>query len=699
MGLVPTRLGLCVILPWVALAWTALGCGPSTSTAAPSSPPPKPAPAEETAAKPPEARVERRAVVIFSRKSGSSVTTFAPDGSIEMAFEYLDNGRGPKVTGRARVAADGTLASLDAKGTRTFGTAIDETFGVSGKRARWKSTEEQGDTELASPAFYVPNAGLPQMTALLYAALQKNGGKIALLPDGEARLARSGTFTARAQGKEKRLVAWEITGLYYAPTRLWTEEDGTYFGEVDPAVSIVPEGWEEAIDPLVKAQKEFEKAHDRDLVARLSHKGPAEGVVFTHARVLDVERKRWLDDHAVTVVGGKIVAVGPTKNTKVPEGAEVIDAKGKALLPGLWEMHAHLSVHDGVMGIASGVTTARDLGNDPDTLDDFKKRFDEGTAIGPHILRSGFIEGRGEKAASSKITAETPDEAKRAVEFYAQRHYEGIKIYNSVKPELVPLLAKLAHEKKMRVSGHVPVHMRAEEVVRAGYDEIQHINMLFLNFFVDKDTDTRTPLRFILVAEKAPGLDLQSKPVKDFLKLLVEKKTVVDPTVFAFWDLFTGRPGRVTEGLEPMVARLPVQVRREFLTGGLAVTGEKDALYKEAYGKLLQMVKALYDAKIPIVAGTDSDHFGLALHQELALYVRAGIPAADVLQLATLGAAKVMHLEKTSGSVAPGKDADFFLVEGDPLARIEDLRHVSTTVRSGVVYASAPLYETVGVKP
>ncbi|WP_394839842.1 amidohydrolase family protein [Pendulispora rubella] len=693
-SLIPTRLGLCVIL-----SCAALGCGPSTSTPASSPPATGTTPATETAAKAPEARTERRSVVIVSRKSGSSVTTFAPDGAIEMAFEYLENGRGPKMTVRARLAADGTLASFEAKGTRTFGTAIDETFAVAGKRAHWKSTEEQGETEVGAPAFYVPNAQPPEVTALLYAALQKNGGKIALLPDGEARLARSGTFTARAGGKEKRLVAWEITGLSYTPVRLWTEEGGAYFGMVDPGLSSVPEGWEDAIDPLIKAQQEFEKARDRELASRLAHKGPAEGLVFTHARVLDVERKRWLDDHAVTVVGGKIVAVGPTKSTKVPKGAEVIDAKGKALLPGLWDMHAHLAGYHGVMGIASGVTTTRDLGNDPDTLDDLKTRFDDGTAIGPHVLRSGFIEGRGEKAAASKITAETPEEAKQAVEFYEQRRYEGIKIYNSMKPELVPLLAKLAHEKKMRVSGHVPVHMRAEDVVRAGYDEIQHVNMLFLNFFIDKDTDTRTPLRFSLVAEKAPGLDLQSKPVKDFLKLLVEKKTVVDPTVYAFLDLFTGRPGRVADGLEPMVRRLPVQVRREFLIGGLAVPEGKDAQYKEAYGKLLQMVKTLYDAKIPIVAGTDSNHFGLALHLELGLYVRAGIPAADVLQLATLGSAKVMHREKTSGSVAPGKDADFFLLEGDPMAHIEDLRHVNTTVRGGVVYASTPLYEAVGIKP
>src|SRR5207237_10705780 len=185
----------------------------------------------------------------------------------------------------------------------------------------------------------------------------------------------------------------------------------------------------------------------------------------------------------------------------------------------------------GVLTVASGVTTARDVGNDPDKLDDYKKRYDEGTAVGPHVVRFGFIEGRGEKAASSKVTAETEAEAKAAVETYAKRGYEGIKIYNSMKPELVPLLAKEAHARGMMVTGHVPVHMLANEAVRAGYDGIEHINMLFLNFLADHDTDTRTPTRFTLVGDKAASLDLKSKPVTEFLALLRERRTVVDPTV------------------------------------------------------------------------------------------------------------------------------------------------------------------------
>jgi hypothetical protein len=632
------------------------------------------------------------------RRSGSSITKALPDGSLELAYEHFQNGRGPKGVARVRFAADGTLASFEADGKHTMGNVIEERFAVEGKRARWKSREEQGEKDLAGPAFYVPIAGFPEITGALFTALRKNGGRIALLPEGEARLEQMASMSVRAGGREKRLTAWMITGLEFTPTRFFTEEDGTYFGVVDPWYSCVPEGWEEAIEELINLQNKFESLRDREIALKVARRPPPAGLALTGARVLDVEKKRWLVDHTLVVVGDKITALGPTKTTKPPAGAEVIDVAGKAILPGLWDMHAHLGAADGALNVASGVTTARDLGNDPDRLDDFKKRYDQLDAIGPHVLRSGFIEGRGEKAAASKVTAETKEEAEAAVELYAKRGYEGIKIYNSVKPELVPLLAQLAHAKGMRVSGHVPMSMRAEDAVRAGYDEIQHVNMLFLNFFIDKTTDTRTPLRFSIVAEKGPGLDLQSKPVRDFFKLLIDKKTVVDPTVGVFEELFIGRPGQPPPGFLPMLDRLPVQVQRAFRAGGLVVPDGKDETYRQAFTKALEMIKALYDAKIPIVAGTDSIA-GLMLHHELELYVKAGIPSGDVLELATLGSARVMKKDKETGSIARGKDADFFVVDGDPLARIQDLRKATSVVRGGVIISSADLFATVGVKP
>ena len=265
---------------------------------------------------------------------------------------------------------------------------------------------------------------------------------------------------------------------------------------------MIPEDADEAIADAVAAKvTALIQARGEDLARTTAHKPPAEGVAYTHARVLDVVKGAWLADQTVLVVGDKIAALG--RAVKVPAGAETVDLAGKALIPGLVDMHSHTYRDGAVIDLATGVTTVRDVGNDPDDLDLMKEKFDAGSLVGPHLVRMGFIEGRNEKAASSKVTAETPDEAKAAVEFFAKRHYEGIKIYNSVKPELVPLLAKEAHARGMLVTGHIPVHMLAHEAVDAGYDGIEHINMLFLNFLATHDTDTRDTTRFTLVGDHA----------------------------------------------------------------------------------------------------------------------------------------------------------------------------------------------------
>jgi hypothetical protein len=248
------------------------------------------------------------------------------------------------------------------------------------------------------------------------------------------------------------------------------------------------------------------------------------------------------------------------------------------------------------------------------------------------------------------------------------------------------------------VSGHVPVHMRAEEVVRAGYDELQHMNMLFLNFFVDRDTDTRTKLRFTLVGDRAPDLDLDSAPVAEFITLLRERGTVVDPTLATFELLYLARPGELPPGWEAVGPRLPLQLQRELMSGGLAAEGETDARYREAYRRMLDMARRLHAVGVPIVAGTDL-LAGFALHRELELLAQAGLPAGDVLALATIGAARVMKRDGETGSIARGKAADLVLVDGDPLARVGDVRNTVLTVKGGVVYDAAEVHAIIGVRP
>ena len=651
------------------------------------------------AAAPPsgKASVVKRNIVIQTRHAGTSIVTTAPDGTKTIVLDMVENGRGPHVDATVRLAADRTPESFTATGHHTFGAVVHETFTRKGDHATWKSEEESGERDVQGKAFFIPVSDSFEIGGWAVEAAIANGGKLALLPGGELRVEKLTDLTVTAKGQSRHLTDYGYYGFDLIRGHIWVNDDGSFFGFAAAGFSFLPDGWDGVADTLVAKQEALDRAHDAQLAATLTHKPPAAGLVYTHARLLDVGAGKWIADSAVVVAGDKIVAVGPTKAVAIPAGAEVVDLGGKALIPGMWDMHAHFGDADGLLNIASGVTSIRDVGNVPDKLDDYKKRFDEGSAIGPHVYRMGFIEGRNPKAASSVITAETEAEAIAGVAFFAKRHYDGIKIYNSVKPELVPVITREAHKRGMLVTGHIPVHMLANEAVRAGYDNIEHINMLFLNFFATHDTDTRDTTRFTLVGDKAASFDLNGKPMRDFIQLLKEHHTVIDPTVNAFEDLLVGQPGQITPGLEVTVARLPLLLQRGYRSGGLPL-GDKVKLYHDSFDKQLALMKLLSDDKVPLLVGTDS-LAGLFFHHELALFVRAGISPAATLRAATIDSARALHQEAKTGSIAVGKSADLVVVDGDPLANIADIGKVVTTMRGGLVYASPKLYEQVSVKP
>jgi imidazolonepropionase-like amidohydrolase len=181
-------------------------------------------------------------------------------------------------------------------------------------------------------------------------------------------------------------------------------------------------------------------------------------------------------------------------------------------------MHAHLAPETAFLDIATGVTTVRDMGNSIEDLTKLRENIDRGSQIGPRVVRAGFIDGPGPFEGPIKVLAATPEEARKRVDEYADLGYVQIKIYSSVKPELVPVIVEEAHKRGLRVSGHVPCGMTAEQFIRDGADEIQHMNFLFLNFMPDVK-ETRTPARFIEPGKRGADVDLQSKAVNDFVAL------------------------------------------------------------------------------------------------------------------------------------------------------------------------------------
>jgi imidazolonepropionase-like amidohydrolase len=458
----------------------------------------------------------------------------------------------------------------------------------------------------------------------------------------------------------------------------------------------VQEGWEAAIPVLLKNQDEFDNARSATLAQTLAHK-PKASLVFVHANLFDSESAQMLANRTVVITGNKITAVGADGQVPLPKNAETIDATGKTLMPGLWDMHVHVQPGDGLLHMACGITSVRDLANDTDALMQMRRRFDEGTEIGPRILMAGFIDGRGPYQGPTKVFADTEEEAKAAIDNYARLGYIQIKVYSSLKPELLPKIVEIAHAHGMRVSGHVPSGINAEEFVKDGVDEIQHMNFIFLNF-MPQVKDTRTPARFTEVAAHGSELDLQSEQVRGFIQLLKDHKIVVDPTLSIFEGMIDDRPGKMAVGFAAVADRMPAQVRRGFLYGGLQVPGGMDQRYQDSFQRMLDMAKVFYDNGVPIVAGTDS-LAGFALHRELELYEKAGIPAAKVLQLATLGAARVVKRDSELGSIAPGKLADVILVDGDPTTHISDIRRVKMVVKNGVIFQVADMDHALGVLP
>lgn len=628
--------------------------------------------------------------------AGNEVDNYLSDGRIESTFEFNDRGRGPKVSAKYTLDANGFPIRVDETGNDYFKAPVDEHFEVANGIARWKSTSEHG--EAPAGAFYVSNSGSFAETALLVTVLQKaNGAPVRLFPSGEARLERLADLTVEDHGQQMHITDYAITGLSFEPQTIWLDDDQHVFALPGTWFATLREGWEKTNDQLYALDVKVRDQRYARLAKSLA-KHPMHPVAIEHVRLFDSEQAVVREDQTVLVTGERFAAVGSSGSVQLPPDTEQIDATGKTILPGMFDMHAHARALDGILNIASGVTSVRDMGNNIDDLKQLQNQWANGTAIGPRVWKAGMIDGHSQFQVPTGLYADTPAEADAAVNRYADLGYIQIKLYSSLKPELVPGIVKTAHSRGLRVSGHIPNGITASQFVEDGADEIQHINFIFLNFLASQVKDTRTPERFTAVGANAAKLDLQSKPVSDFIALLLQHHTTVDVTLATFEGMFTGRPGQPSPDYAPVLKRLPAQVQRGAYSGGLPVTAENDQVYKDSYRAMLAMTKRMYDAGVPLLAGTDSTA-GVMLHRELELEVQAGIPATKSLQIATLNAARLLKQEKDLGSIAPGKRADFVLVEGNPAEHISDIRRCRLVMKDGTLYSSAELYAAVGIQP
>ena len=642
------------------------------------------------------ATATKYSLLLMGNKSGIIASWHNSDGAQQTFFAFNDRGRGPSLRSSVGFAADGTPSGLKITGNDYLKASVTESFALQQNHAQWSNDSERGDKQLTAPAYYIPMNASPLEYGWLAHALLKANHPLPLLPAGEARISKLRDLALTSGDKKQTITAYAISGLDLTPTVVWLDPDQNFFATGDGSWFLaIREGWESAAPEINAAIKKIEVDRAATLARKLPHKLGA--VQFEDVTLFDSQQARLIPHQTVLVVGNRIKSITKPTGQKLTPEALYIDGRGKTLLPGLWDMHTHVSPNDGLLNLAAGVTTVRDLANDPDDLNARRDRIERGEELGPRIISAGFIDGPGPYQGPTKALAANEAEAREWVRKYAAMGYPQIKIYSSLKPELVPIIADEAHKHGMRLSGHIPAGMTAADGIRAGMDEVQHINFIMLNFMPDVK-NTQTPARFTEPARRAADLDLHSPEVKAFIALLKEHKTCVDPTLDTFENMFTGRPGQIPPGFAAVADRLPPQVRRGLLTGALPIPAGMEQRYKDSYASFLKMTKLLFDNGIPLEIGTD-DFAGFALHREIELHSAAGIPNARVLQDATLNAARIMHKDSEVGSIAPNKLADLVLLDADPVADISSIRKVTLTMKDGVIYQPNELDAELGIAP
>ncbi len=636
---------------------------------------------------------------IYNKEDTAGKVTVEQNGNVVKSnLELGWNNRRVNIDETIVLGEDGYVISQEVSGTSAFGAPIKESFSMSDGKAEWKSLNEQGNASAEQSKFYIPSDSTGvSSNYLVKALLEDDDNRIDLLPSGTASLIEldSVTLTKGEEQKTVRLIG--VVGLGFTPDFSWYDEDNNFFASDSGGwFGVIADGWgRDNLEKLQKVQKEADNQYLEDLSKKLTHVSE-KPILVTNANYVDVEAGKLIEGKSILVVDGKIDKIVDADAIKASDDYTVVDAQGKTLIPGLWDMHGHLSKSDGLLNIPAGVTNVRDMGNTHDNIIAVERLAEDAEIIGGDVYRAGFMDRESPYAMKMGQTVDSLEDAKSGVDWYAERGYIQIKTYSSMEPEWVKPLAEHVHSKGLRLSGHIPAFMTAEEAVDAGFDEIQHINMIFLNF-LGKNIDTRKRLRFSIVGEKAHELDLDSKEVNDFVAKLAEKGIEVDPTVSTFNSLFR-KGGVIDPEIEPVYEHLPINVSRGYVRPVMDITPELRDDYDKSIQAMSAMVKKLHENGVPIVPGTDAIA-GFTLHRELEIYADAGISNADVLKLATIGSAEVVGNAENVGSISEGKQADLVFVDGNPLEDIGELRQIALVIKEQRIYKPNKIYEAIGVKP
>lgn len=472
----------------------------------------------------------------------------------------------------------------------------------------------------------------------------------------------------------QKLRHFVVEGVIWGREHLWLDARDLHLVAITTTAGVLPfEGVDDGVREFAAAALFAGSATLSDLSSADSRTVPPAAQRGTFAlvggRLIDGTGAAPIEDATVFVRNGRIVAAGARATVRVPSGVPAVDVRGKSLLPGLWDMHAHVGQAEwGPAYLAEGVTTVRDMGGYMGILLALRDAWNPRgrlRGVGPRLLMAGLIDGPGPDAFGS-VTAATPEEGRDAVRAYRQASFNEIKLYSLLDRATSKAIIDAAHAEGMKVTGHIPNGLTLREIVEMGIDQVAH-----------------------LVVRDTPGTPQFDATVA----VLKAHRTVLDPTLS--WNELLGRSAQTPiESFQPGIARVPPPLRRllEGANGG-AVTPEQA---RARLARQLAIVKALHDAGVPFVAGTDKGVPGSSVQREIELYVQAGLSPMDAIRAATVIPARVMDLEHETGTIAPGFRADLIVVDGNPLDRISDLRKVTMVSSAGWLYETTALWRAAG---
>ena len=409
-------------------------------------------------------------------------------------------------------------------------------------------------------------------------------------------------------------------------------------------------------------------------------------IAFTHVAVIDGTDTVARLDQTVVARGARIAAVGPARSTPVPRDARVVEARGKFLIPGLWDMHVHTSVVGGraILGlyIANGVTGVRDMAGDWDTLTTWRREIAAHRLVGPRIVASGpYLEGG--DVPIPHILTRTPEEGRAGVDSLVKLGVDFVKVHGQLTRPTYFAIARRARERGIPFAGHVSQAVGSADASESGQKSIEH--MLAIPMPCTRAESIALRPRFTV--QSAIGR-CSSQDLAPLYARFVRNATWVTPTFIAVYEVASW-PNRTVPG-DSLAHYLPGSLRRfveQIFPMPDSIPPGADSVGRAMLAKRLAQVATMRRAGVHILAGTDAplrnSPPGFGLHEELALLVKGGMSPFDALSAATIEPARYLGMLDSAGAIAAGKLADLVLLAGNPLRDIRQTRRIVAVVANG----------------